>query len=321
MAEEARLDEELQRQVLQRRIEEKRIAIQQGKEAIIPTPTPGAIPTLEEVQQQSSSENTPSMYSEILHSLDSWKMPMSTNVLRFTARGVKEYNSFMNQLSAHFKAHRNYFGKDDQQKVDYAVLYLDTRCNDAWSQYTNRFTTDRNWEEFQEFCLKQVNTPRNLKQDAVRTYMTALQQEHQSVREISIYLESLEEQLPYKVTEEMKKHHLWAKVLPRIQAEANYYPQEADSYDAYVDLLQMVENAMPGRKAFLQKSRGKRKTKWNDQSPPPADTDAQDNQSDNRKRRRDFFQSLKPTITCNYCNKVGHYESQCFSKKRKELKN
>jgi hypothetical protein len=59
----------------------------------------------------------------------------------------------------------------------------------------------------------------------------------------------------------MKKHHLWAKVLPRIQVEANHYPQEADSYDAYVDLLQMVENAMPGRKAFLQKSRGKRKSK------------------------------------------------------------
>jgi hypothetical protein len=38
----------------------------------------------------------------------------------------------------------------------------------------------------------------------------------------------------------------------------------------------MVENAMPGRKAFLQKSKGKRKSKWNNQSPPPADTDAQD---------------------------------------------
>jgi hypothetical protein len=38
----------------------------------------------------------------------------------------------------------------------------------------------------------------------------------------------------------------------------------------------MVENTMSGRKAFLQKSREKRKSKWNNQSPPPADTDAQD---------------------------------------------
>jgi hypothetical protein len=105
-------------------------------------------------------------------------MSISTNILQFTARGVKEYNSFINQLAAHFKAHRNYFGRDNQQKINCVVLYLDTRCNDAWSQYTNRFTTDRNWEEFQEFCLKQVNTPHNLKQDAVYIYITVLQQEH-----------------------------------------------------------------------------------------------------------------------------------------------
>ncbi|BDD56272.1 hypothetical protein MAP00_001745 [Monascus purpureus] len=177
--------------------------------------------------------------------------PNPVNMAIFTGKTIGEYNDFINQLEAHFNKYEHYYSVE-KRKVALAVSYLHKSVLYHWVEYTHGWAIQRSWKEFLEFCLHWINDHRNLQKDAAQKFFDARQLEHQSVRDFAAYLAIWERQMKTQLSEELRQEYLRTRVLPRIRSEALKYPQEPETYEAYVSYLQTIEDQLPGRKLAQQ---------------------------------------------------------------------
>lgn len=87
---------------------------------------------------------------------------------------------------------------------------------------------------------------------AQNRYQCARQKPHQSVRDFANYVQSLEVELDYLVTEQMRFERLWEGVFG-IVLDAAGPRWSATGYEDYVDLLYAAEQRVPARLEFLER--------------------------------------------------------------------
>ena len=73
--------------------------------------------------------------------------PNPSHITPFVGKSTGEYNTFQNQLQAHFNYHQEYFENDDQ-KVVLTVTFLDTNTLNQWAEFTASWTKKCMWQEF-----------------------------------------------------------------------------------------------------------------------------------------------------------------------------
>jgi hypothetical protein len=295
----------IRRLEIEKQLDEQRRILAQLQEEIRNTPRP---------EEPRGEKRARSDTSAIVYDRPPPKPAIDT---KYQGKGMREFTTFMARMENHFRRHAAYY-RTDEHKVTEAVAQLADTPLLKWAQHEKDLTRIATWEDFYEFHLHQINDPVNLLRQAYQKYENARQMSHQSVRDFVTYLSQWENQLKEPYTNYQRKEHLRAKLLPIIRDEAAKYPKEPEDYDAFAGHLQTVEDMLPVRRAELRKARENQRTKGKTRD--TSQTDAKDSSQSNNDGSRKRSQRLPydPDKKCNYCNKVGHSESECFTKKRQE---
>jgi hypothetical protein len=248
----------------------------------------------------------------------------------FAGTSTQEYYTFVNRLESHFEQHPQWYAFAPN-KVTSAATYLSDDRHNQWRAHLQSFSERPTWQDFTEFCLRLVNNPKNIYREATLAYMRQTQKHNQSVRAFATKLDTIHRQLQYPYEDEHRKEHLWAKVLDVIRTEAVKYPNEPESYEAYIGHLHMVENQLLERRKLLRTQtevvRSDQETNTPLRSRIARDLKAYSHQKDHKKRsvsdsnqeprysasKRKFTQppTQSGAISCYRCGKPGHYASGC----------
>jgi hypothetical protein len=133
-------------------------------------------------------------------------------------------------------------------------------------------------------------------------------------------------QLPYQYTDEQRKDHLWSKVLKVVQDEALKYTGKPAMYDAFISHLQKIKDTIGSQNT------ARRAIKANQLDQTNAPQGNKDKQGDKDKPKmlptrekptpegekkddsKPATKKFQKGITCFYCKREGHIESECYIK-------
>lgn len=163
--------------------------------------------------------------------------PNAVNISPFQATNLKEYESFINKLENYFLQFDYFFSLSDKNKVTSAAAHLSTELMNRWMRENKHLRIARTWDDFKQFCRRETSDPKVTQRDAAAAYHRAQQREHQNVSEFANYLDSLEDQLPERYTNDQRKMHLYAKLRPEVQRESQRSAREPESYADYISWL------------------------------------------------------------------------------------
>ena len=109
-------------------------------------------------------------------------------------------------------------------------------------------------------------------------------------------------------------------MLEEVRREAKQYPNPPEDYDDFVTYLQMVENGMKERRDAInryQRSKAKTSSKWTQQTSQISNNNKASNQRGSVLKPH---QSKRPRHhngkECTYCGKLGHWESEYYTKQQ-----
>jgi hypothetical protein len=319
-----------------------------------PTPVPPSEPSLDELRDRIAQAEEALARRELESRLDALTNPRTratevtdtplgtiqalrlqppradAKIKPFAGSNTQEYYTFVNRLESHFEQHPQWYAFAPN-KVTAAATYLSDDRHNQWRAHLQSFSERPTWQDFTEFCLRLVNNPENIYREATLAYMRRIQKHNQSVRAFATELDTIHRQLQYPYEDEHRKEHLWAKVLDVIRTEAVKYPNEPDTYEAYIGHLHMVENQLPERRKLLRTQpdivRSDQDANTSLRSRITRDPKAYSHQKDHKKRsngdsnqeprhsasKRKFTQppTQSGAVSCYRCGKPGHYASSC----------
>lgn len=262
---------------------------------------------------------------------------------RYVTKGIPQKRAFESELKYHFMENQWYYTgpEADKRKIITAVKAFGEDMRTRWDQEINDGADidTMTWHDFDNFLVRQINSPELLRKKANRVYATLTQRENQSVTQFNIALRNWESQLSVEYTEEQRKAHLMARVLESIEKKSNGWHEPANpSYDAYVTWLQGVEDSMPERQRAI---RGPRTEPNNGSRTPNSENGTstrgrpnhRGNRGTSRGRSTHRFQpysrdshqkgadstngATPPNpnsidLTCSNCGKKGHTKDRCY---------
>lgn len=158
------------------------------------------------------------------HGRDSRHEIRPKNLDPYYGKNLKDHREFVYSAEQAFRMSPSYF-PTEERKILWAFQSIKGKIRDAWRAWEAELLHPElvTWEEFADFLLNQVSDPLNRKLDAATAYAKAEQRAGQSIREFSVYLETLEAQIPW-YTEEQKIQHLFARLREELQvAITNLY--------------------------------------------------------------------------------------------------
>ena len=231
---------------------------------------------------------------------------------KYRGKNMREFTTFMTRMENHFRRYSYYF-TTEERKVAEGAAWLSDALLLKWAQHEKESTGEIPWQEFYEFHLHLINDPVNLLREAYQKHSDARQTTDQSVRDFATYLAQWEVQLPEPYTERQRKEHLRTRVLPEIRKEVLKYKEEPDSYmyEGFLAHLQTVEDSLPHRRTAIRAGHKSQNRK-------PPHHQAQEDSSHNRQssNSNSYRSHSKSSVQCNYCNRYGHKEHECRTKRR-----
>lgn len=243
--------------------------------------------------------------------------PNAVNIPSFQATSSKEYESFINKLENYFLQFDYFFTLSDKNKVTSAAAHLSTELMNRWMRENKHLRTTRTWNDFKQFCRKETSDPKVTQRDAAAAYHRAQQRERQNISEFANYLDSLEDQLPERYTNDQRKMHLYAKLRPEVQRESQRSAQEPESYTDYVSWLRSCEDQIPERRNALRavKRDGALRPNNNWGRPPLASRGGyhQDTKPNFKRKRTSSRDNNRQQPICWKCHKGRHPPDECRS--------
>jgi hypothetical protein len=255
----------------------------------------------------------------------------------FNGKNIAEYNSFMSHLQTVFGHYRQWYSHFPNRVAAGHQGLSDPRRQE-WQAHEARFyPKELRWKDFQDWCQKLVDDPKNLYKQAYQKYEEARQLKHQTVREFATYLDALHRQLEEPIPLSHRMRQLHAKVVLDIREEAEKYSEKPETYDGLIGHLQTVEDNMRSRKSEIRKPIGLQdriSTPWSSDRTTSSSSHLNDKRRGpfrgsnhgSTKRKRDSKDSkdsgdLKGSekrdlshIKCYSCDEMGHYASSCPNK-------
>lgn len=242
--------------------------------------------------------------------------PNAVNIPSFQATSSKEYESFINKLENYFLQFDYFFTLSDKNKVTSAAAHLSTELMNRWMRENKHLRTTRTWDDFKQFCRKETSDPKVTQRDAAAAYHRAQQRERQNISEFANYLDSLEDQLPERYTNDQRKMHLYAKLRPEVQRESQRSAQEPESYTDYVSWLRSCEDQIPERRNALRavKRDGARpNNNWNRPLPTSHGGHHRDTKPNFKRKRTSSRDNNRQQPICWKCHKGRHPPDECRS--------
>lgn len=242
--------------------------------------------------------------------------PNAVNISPFQATNLKEYESFINKLENYFLQFDYFFSLSDKNKVTSAAAHLSTELMNRWMRENKHLRIARTWDDFKQFCRRETSDPKVTQRDAAAAYHRAQQREHQNVSEFANYLDSLEDQLPERYTNDQRKMHLYAKLQPEVQRESQRSAREPESYADYISWLRSCEDQIPERRNALRISR-RDSTRFNDNRNRPPPVSYKDRHQDTKRtlkrKRAPSRDNNRQQPICWKCHKGRHPPEECRS--------
>jgi hypothetical protein len=267
---------------------------------------------------------------------------------RYVTKGIPQKRAFESELRYHFMENQWYYTgpEADKRKIITAVKAFGEDMRTRWDQEVNDGADidQMTWHDFDNFLVRQINSPELLRKKANRIYATLTQRENQSVTQFNIALRNWESQLSIEYTEEQRKAHLMARVLESIEQKSNGWQEPMNSsYDAFVTWLQGVEDSMPERQRAIRGPRHDPSSSSSNGGRAPNSengpgTRGRPNQrgsrGTSRGRSTHRFQpysresyrknsdnpnditppdATKGELTCSHCGLKGHSKDRCYS--------
>lgn len=245
---------------------------------------------------------------------------------RYHGNSMREHIIWGLRMNNRFYRYPRWFASEDRKVAD-GVAHLDDQLVLKWMDHVDRTHPEQTWGEFTTFLRDQLDNMENIEQDAQQRYTDARQREGQTVRDFSAYLNSWVNMFGQQISDTQRVEGLRTRILSEVRQEAKRYPEPPTDYDAYVNHLQMVENGMKHRQDAMekyrkQKARTQRTSQGHGNNGRPGNSNQSSNTSNQRKdsttrndqpSKRTRYDGSK---TCAYCQRRGHREDECFTKKR-----
>jgi hypothetical protein len=272
------------------------------------------------------------------------RKPPVVNVKEFRGESIEEKMTYDIKMKNHFARHRYYYdvGNTDLKRILAAEETLSDTISKKWYtfQQDGNDIKDMTWDDFDAFLTRTIKDPKLLTIEAECKLEDAAQRESQTVSDFNVYLRSWERHLTVRATEAQRKVRLRTKILPNIRKESiSRNHDEPDDYDRYVVWLQTLEDGMSERQEALKRAKNRQNTNIrnnrrdytpdsrssrrqyhgrnehrNDRERNPNRYNGRDRADKTSSGPKDNNTKPDRDITCNYCGKKGHYESQCYQK-------
>ncbi|EDN03171.1 predicted protein [Histoplasma mississippiense (nom. inval.)] len=149
--------------------------------------------------------------------------------------------------------------RPQERKINDAKLYLDAHVKQKWLNFVSAYerrggATPLTFDDMLSHLEMQINDPQNQRRLASQRFQDAKQQEWQSIRDFSKYLEDWEYYLP-PYSEEQRMDNLRSKALKVLRTELDRRNQEPQNYEELLRTLQTLEENMPERRRAIRKGR------------------------------------------------------------------
>ncbi|EDN10244.1 hypothetical protein HCAG_06047 [Histoplasma mississippiense (nom. inval.)] len=176
----------------------------------------------------------------------------------YRGKNMLEFKDYKDRMLTLFARHRRYYRKEER-KINDAKLYLDAHVKQKWLNFVSAYerrggATPLTFDDMLSHLEMQINDPQNQRRLASQRFQDAKQQEWQSIRDFSKYLEDWEHYLP-PYSEEQRMDNLRSKALKVLRTELDRRNQEPQNYEELLRTLQTLEENMPERRRAIRKGR------------------------------------------------------------------
>jgi len=253
---------------------------------------------------------------------------------RYVTKGIPQKRAFESELKYHFLENQWYYSgpEADKRKILTAVRAFGEEMRTRWNQEVDDGADLDNmtWEDFDDFLVRQINSPELLRDNADRAYASLKQRDNQSVAQFNVVLRSYESMASVEYNDEQRKVHLRARILDSIRLKSNGWQKPTNpSYDAYVTWLQAVEDSMPERQQAIRGARNEGNNNNHHHRPANQEHGAGARGGPARRggrgrgrgnpRNQPYDRESQQRggnsndITCGHCGRRGHTEAQCWT--------
>ena len=245
---------------------------------------------------------------------------------KFKGKDIREYTLWKGKIENIFQQKPQYF-VNDGIKISVGKSWISDDLFYNWDSHRRELKHDPSWEEFLDFCLREIANPDTISDDAHQKYTEARQKPWQSVRDFASYLKQWEDQFAEPYTDGQRIIHLQTRILKEVRSRADLYAESPKTYNTYVVWLAKVESDMDDRKKAIESGKPSQFSKSShlDKKPHmrgfksshpkgPSNHDklqGDDSRAD-KKPRKDK--------SCFYCKKPGHWINECRKKAADEEK-
>ncbi|EDN04953.1 predicted protein [Histoplasma mississippiense (nom. inval.)] len=158
----------------------------------------------------------------------------------YRGKNMLEFEDYKDRMLTLFARHRRYYRKEER-KINDAKLYLDAHVKQKWLNFVSAYerrggATPLTFDDMLSHLEMQINDPQNQRRLASQRFQDAKQQEWQSIRDFSKYLEDWEYYLP-PYSEEQRMDNLRSKALKVLRTELDRRNQEPQNYEELLRTL------------------------------------------------------------------------------------
>ncbi|EDN07425.1 hypothetical protein HCAG_03956 [Histoplasma mississippiense (nom. inval.)] len=163
----------------------------------------------------------------------------------YRGKNMLEFKDYKDRMLTLFARHRLYYRKEER-KINDAKLYLDAHVKQKWLNFVSAYerrggATPLTFDDMLSHLEMQINDPQNQRRLASQRFQDAKQQEWQSIRDFSKYLEDWEYYLPpYSEEQRMDNLRTAMKIIDdeHVLREGFHHFEEADisGYDVILGM-------------------------------------------------------------------------------------
>lgn len=246
---------------------------------------------------------------------------------KFKGKDIREYTLWKGKIENIFQQKPQYF-VNDEIKISVGMSWISDDLFYNWNSHRGELKHDPSWEEFLDFCLREIANPDTISDDAHQKYTEARQKTWQSVRDFASYLKQWEDQFTEPYTDGQRIIHLQTRILKEVRSRADLYAESPKTYNAYVVWLAKVESDMDDRKKAMESGKPSQfsKSSHPEKKPhmrgfKPSHPKSSSNSND-KPQSDDSRADKKPRKdkSCFYCKKPGHWINECRKKAMDEEK-
>ena len=245
---------------------------------------------------------------------------------KFKGKDIREYTLWKGKIENIFQQKPQYF-VNDGIKISVGKSWISDDLFYNWDSHRRELKHDPSWEEFLDFCLREIANPDTISDDAHQKYTEARQKPWQSVRDFASYLKQWEDQFTEPYTDGQRIIHLQTRILKEVRSRADLYAESPRTYNAYVVWLAKVESDMDDRKRAMESGKPSQFSRSSHPDKKPHmrgfKSSHPKGSSNNEKPQSDDSRADKKTRkdkSCFYCKKPGHWINECCKKAADEEK-